>query len=147
MESKGKAKMMMDVLLSGMNKWWTWDEILMKIIPGFQRLSKNGRHIEVGKYMDQVSCCRRLCDSQGFTLIKASGKQGRKSEFKIANGKRDEKSTLEEMVRLHKPIIRLHEIEAERVAHLKEKKVLASDFSFNQYFKQVNSHPALKSEN
>ncbi|MFX0135913.1 MAG: hypothetical protein ACFFDN_19885 [Candidatus Hodarchaeota archaeon] len=88
-----RARLIIDALLSDMSKWWTWDEILEKIVPGFGNLPIQIQVKTILINMTYIPHVYDKLDKMGFFLL-TDGK-GRKRRFKIATTKPEDKPEIE----------------------------------------------------
>lgn len=138
-------KKMFDVLRSNMDRWWTWEEIMAKIVRGFVNLSRKSREAEIRKYFKAVARVRELSDLTGYLLMREG--IGFQSVFKIANEKKDKHAAIAELAAQHKRIEAGIAREKMRVKNTIERKILPPGTTIYQILKQVDSHPALRAKN
>lgn len=83
MSKESMGKKIADTLFSDVSKWWTWGEILEKILPGFSM--EIPRRLQAGivrTYMQNLVHAREIIDSKEAFLLRRG--RSLRASFKIA---------------------------------------------------------------
>ena len=131
MSNNSKAKLIADLLESDVSKWWTWDEILEGLMPGFANVPTRYQADILSTYMTYIPGVLNELDERGRFLLSDGRAQVRK--FKIATDAPEDKPEIDRrIVAMQKREDSFSNKKELRISNLKEKKILPKNYSPEQ---------------
>jgi len=128
MSNNSKAKAIADLLMSDMARWWSWDEIMEGLIPGFSMVPRRVQSEVLEIYITYIPhVYAELDDRKRFLLRDGRAIQAR---FKIATTEPEDKPEVERrLVTLKKRERGISNRIEVRIENLKDAKILPGSWS------------------
>lgn len=131
MSNNSKAKLIADLLESDVSKWWTWDEILEGLMPGFANVPARYQADILSTYMTYIPSVLNELDERGRFLLSDGRAQMRK--FKIATNSPEDRPEIDRrIVAMQKREDSYSNKRELRIGNLKDQKILPKNWSSQQ---------------
>lgn len=123
MSRESKANLIADLLESDKSKWWSWDEILEGVIPGFENVPGRMQIELIAAYMTYISGVLIELDERGYFLLDEG--RGQRRSFKIAtDSPEDTPYIAKRLVKLDNRVKSFSGRKEKRIANLKKDNIL-----------------------